>query len=63
MFIRELQKEILKTDMEVQLSEGGLPQTKAEAMRRCAEQLSYSRLYFNQFEAKRLEALIFEAQE
>jgi len=62
-FLNELRFEILKTSQEIQMADGALPLPKQQSLKNCADQLSFSRLFFNQFQIKRLEQLILEARE
>lgn len=62
MFYKELTNEILRADQQVQMSEGMLPQTKRQSLLRFSNELSFSKLYFNQFQVKKLELLMNDAR-
>jgi hypothetical protein len=54
-FYKELRQEIIKVDNEIQVADGSPIQTPEQAIKRCADHLSFSRVYFNQFQVKRLQ--------
>jgi formate dehydrogenase maturation protein FdhE len=60
-FYRELNAAIIKVDYEVQQSEGMLPQRMQQSQDRFKEQLSFHKLYFNQFQIRKFEGLLNEA--
>ena len=61
-FYKSLSKSIIQYDEQVQMQEGQLPQSKRQAHQRFAEKLSFSRLFFNQFQARKLQMIVNNAK-